>query len=130
MHTARHETTPFDPVAIFSRDDLQTNAGVCALINDVQVAVFYLPDESPALYAIHNWDPLGRANVLYRGIVGDIQGELVVASPLYKQHFSLQTGRCLEDPLIQVPLFEAQLDGDTVTVSLRRRKPAPVQDAE
>ncbi len=129
MPATPHVTTPFDPVAIFSRDDLVANAGVCALINDVQVAVFYLPDESPSLYAIHNWDPLGRANVLYRGILGDVEGELVVASPLYKQHFSLQTGRCLEDPVIQVPLFEASLDGDTVTVSLHRRKGALTQES-
>ena len=33
-----------------------------------------------------------------RGIVGDLQGEPVVASPIYKHHFSLITGRCLEDP--------------------------------
>lgn len=130
MHTTPHSPSPFEPVAIFSRHDLLANAGVCALINDVQVAVFYLPDESPMLYAIHNWDPLGRANVLYRGIVGDIEGELVVASPLYKQHFSLQTGRCLEDPVIQVPVYEAQLEGDTVTVSLRTRKPTLMQDTE
>lgn len=32
-----------------------------------------------------------------RGIIGDLQGERVIASPIYKQHFSLATGRCLED---------------------------------
>jgi nitrite reductase/ring-hydroxylating ferredoxin subunit len=33
----------------------------------------------------------------WRGIIGDLQGERVIASPIYKQHFSLATGRCLED---------------------------------
>ena len=32
-----------------------------------------------------------RANVLSRGLVGDLQGERVVASPIYKHHFSLRT---------------------------------------
>ena len=32
-----------------------------------------------------------------RGIVGDIKGVAVVASPVYKQHFSLKSGHCLED---------------------------------
>ena len=103
----------------FPRRELHDNAGVCALIDGVQVAVFYLPGETPALYALQNWDPLGRANVLYRGIVGDIDGELVVASPLYKQHFSLRTGRCLEEEDVSLPTYEAWLEDDTVIVTLR-----------
>lgn len=110
--------TPYDPIAVFERTQLQENAGVCALINDVQVAVFYLPKETPCVFALHNWDPVGKANVLYRGIVGDIGGERVVASPLYKHHFSLDTGRCLEDDAIRIPVYEAHLDGDTVTITL------------
>jgi nitrite reductase (NADH) small subunit len=80
------------------------------------VAVFYLPSENPQLYALGNWDPIGKANVLSRGIVGDLKGELVVASPLYKQHFVLATGVCLEDPEVSVPVYEVALDGDTVVV--------------
>ena len=49
-----------------------------------------------------NLDPFSRANVLSRGIVGDLKGELVVASPVYKQHFSLRTGQCVEDPDVRV----------------------------
>ncbi len=44
-----------------------------------------------------NQDPFSQAFVMSRGIIGDLQGERVVASPIYKQHFSLATGRCLED---------------------------------
>ena len=54
--------------------------------------------------------------MLSRGIFGDLKGELVVASPVYKQHFSLATGQCLEDPLVRVPVFAARLDGDTIMV--------------
>jgi NAD(P)H-dependent nitrite reductase small subunit len=79
-----------------------------------QVAVFRLDDDS--VYAIANHDPFSRANVLSRGIVGDLQGELVVASPVYKQHFSLASGRCLEDPAVRVPVFPVRLDGDVVWV--------------
>ena len=45
-----------------------------------------------------NHDPRSGANVIGRGIVGSVKGELVVASPLYKQHYCLRSGRCLEDP--------------------------------
>ena len=47
--------------------------------------------------------------MLSRGIVGDLKGELVVASPLYKQHFSLITGRCIEDVALSVPTYLTRL---------------------
>ena len=87
--------------------DLVPHAGVAAMLGDRQVALFYLPDESPSVYAIGNHDPIGGANVLSRGIVGDVGGELVVASPLYKQHFSLNSGRCLEQSDVAVPVYRA-----------------------
>ncbi len=75
---------------VCDRRDLVGNSGVVALVDDAQVALFYLPGhESQPLYAIDNRDPKSGANVLGRGIVGHLGGELVVASPLYKQHFRL-----------------------------------------
>jgi nitrite reductase (NADH) small subunit len=97
------------------RDDLVEGSGVCALVNGQQVAIFYLPDEQPALYAIDNFDPIGRANVLARGIVGDVRGELVVASPLYKEHFSLASGRCLEKDYT-VRAWPIRRNGDSIEV--------------
>jgi nitrite reductase (NADH) small subunit len=99
--------------------DLIENSGVCALVNGQQVALFYLPAENPPLYALDNWDPVGGAPVLSRGIVGDLQGELVVASPLYKQHFSLTSGRCLEQP-VAVRSWPVRIDGETVQVQQPR----------
>jgi Ferredoxin subunits of nitrite reductase and ring-hydroxylating dioxygenases len=52
--------------------------------------------------------------VLSRGIVGDLKGELVVASPLYKQHFSLASGKCLEDAAASVPTYKLRLEGENV----------------
>ncbi len=77
--------------------------GVAALIDGRQVALFRLPRGS--IYAIGNHDPFSGANVLSRGIVGDLKGELVVASPIYKQHFSLVSGQCLEKPEVNVPVY-------------------------
>jgi nitrite reductase (NADH) small subunit len=95
--------------------DLVAGSGVCALIDGRQVAIFYLPKELPTLYAIDNFDPIGGANVLARGIVGDVRGELVVASPLYKEHFSLSSGRCLEKDYA-VRVWPIRLSGDIVEV--------------
>jgi nitrite reductase (NADH) large subunit len=77
------------------------------------VAVFRVED---AVHAIGNHDPASGANVLSRGIVGDIGGEVVVASPIYKQHFSLVTGRCLEEPSLSVPVYLTRVVGSEVWV--------------
>lgn len=103
---------------ICDRKDLVANAGICALVGGQQIALFYLPKETPQIYAIGNWDPIGKANVLSRGIVGDISERLVVASPLYKQHFDLQTGECLEDNEQAVPVYSVELNADQVMLTL------------
>ena len=95
--------------------DLQPDSGVCALVDGQQVAVFFLAREQE-VYAINNYDPIGKANVLSRGIVGDIKGEPVVASPLYKQHFSLLTGTCLEDDTVKVPVFPIRIENGRVKI--------------
>lgn len=84
---------------VCSISDLVEYSGVSARVNGIQLALFLVPDAEPAVYALDNWCPAADANVLARGIVGDLNGELVVASPLYKEHFSLLTGQCLEKPL-------------------------------
>ena len=93
--------------------DLAANTGVCALHNNEQVAIFRIGKEQK-VYAISNYDPIGKANVLSRGIVGDIKGKLVVASPLYKQHFCLETGECLEEPENSVKAYAIRVEGDVV----------------
>lgn len=87
--------------------DILPFAGVCALIDGRQVAVFRTNDD--AVHAIDNCDPASGANVLSRGIVGDLKGEIVVASPLYKHHYSLATGQCLEDPEKFVNVYPARV---------------------
>jgi len=99
--------------------DLISNSGICVLLNEdsapEQVALFYLPETQEKVYAINNWDPIGQANVLSRGIVCSINDELTVASPLYKQHFSLTSGQCLEEDA-SVKTYNAIIKGDAVYI--------------
>ena len=83
-------------VEVCALDDITPNTGVAALVKDQQIAIFRVGSEK-RVYALSNQDPFSKAFVMSRGIIGDLQGERVVASPIYKQHFSLATGRCLED---------------------------------
>jgi nitrite reductase (NADH) small subunit len=48
-------------------------------------------------YAISNYDPFSKAYVLSRGLVGDKNGVIKIASPIYKNTFNLMTGQCFED---------------------------------
>ena len=114
--TARPNVDMKEWVAVCRLDDIVPNTGVCALAGGRQVAVFRLDDDS--VYALSNHDPFSRANVLSRGIVGDLKGELVVASPVYKQHFSLASGQCLEDPGVRVPVYPVRLEGEMVWVNV------------
>ncbi len=102
-----------DAVAVCRLSDIVPNTGVCALVNGRQVAIFRVED---GLYAIDNYDPFSRTNVLSRGIVGDLKGELVVASPVYKQHFSLKSGLCLEDPGVRIPVYPVRVEEETIWV--------------
>ncbi len=87
---------------------LQPNRGVAVLLPDgAQAALFRLSDGTFA--AVGNIDPIGRAAVISRGIVGDRSGEPTVASPLFKQVFSLLDGRCLDDPAHRLPVYEVRV---------------------
>ncbi len=95
-------------VDICEAGDITPGVGVCALHEGQQVAIF-VERISKQAYAIGNYDPIGKANVLSRGLTGCINGEIVVASPLYKQHFVLATGQCLEQPEISVPTYAVRI---------------------
>ena len=97
--------------------DLQENSGVCALVEDKQVAIFYMPKDN-AVYAIDNYDPFGKVHVLSRGLIGDIKGEPMVSSPLYKQHFSLKTGQCFEDETVKNDVYAIRIENNRVEISI------------
>lgn len=87
---------------VCSADSVLPFIGVRALLNGKQVAIFRVGE---SLYAIDAVDPFSKAAVLSRGLVGDLQNQLVVASPVFKQHFNLDTGVCLEYPTVAVATY-------------------------
>ena len=104
---------------VCEQQDLVSNSGVVVWLDGAQVALFYLPDaEGRSLYAIDNHDPQSGANVIGRGLVGSIKGDLVVASPIYKQHFRLEDGSCLEYPQQRLRVWPVRLNGGVVEVGL------------
>ena len=100
---------------ICSLKDLIPELGVSALINGEQVAIFRLKDNR--VYAIANYDPFSQANVLSRGLTCNLKGKTCVASPIYKQHFDLLTGQCLEDETVSIKIYSVKIEGEAVLVA-------------
>ena len=105
---------------VCAHEDLVLNSGVVALVENRQMALFCIGSKSgaPQLFAVDNRDPVSGANVIGRGLVGSLAGELVIASPLYKQHYRLEDGTCLEDPALKLRTWPVRLNGDVVEVDV------------
>ena len=99
--------------------DILPSMGRCALFIDKQIAIFRVSNltGTEEFYAIDNYCPFSNANTLSRGITGTIEGKIVIASPLYKQHFDLVTGICLEDESVKVNTYPVRLDGNTIQLA-------------
>ncbi|HEY4316162.1 MAG TPA: nitrite reductase small subunit NirD [Herbaspirillum sp.] len=108
-------------------DEIVPNTGVCALVEGEQIAVFHVRvndrgqaqtrPQADRYFAIQNVDPNSRVAVLSRGLVGNLGERIVVASPIYKQHFDLQTGECLEAPEHSVTAYPTRVEDGKVWVA-------------
>ena len=96
--------------------DILPDTGVCALVDGVHVAVFRI-GEGEQFFAIDNVDPKSGASVLSRGLTGSLGDRIVVASPIYKNHFDLRTGECLEAPQNSVRAHAVRVDDGRVLVA-------------
>ena len=97
-------------VTVCSITDLVTNSGVCALLKEQQIALFKIKNATDEqIFAVSNWDPIGKANVLYRGLLGSVQEAKVIISPLYKQRYCLESGQCLDDNAIKLVVYPVRI---------------------
>lgn len=101
---------------ICSVDDILPDTGVAARVGEHHIAVFRIGHER--FHAIDNVDPRSGASVLSRGLVGNLGERVVVASPLYKNHFDLTTGECLEAPEQSVRAHSVRVQDGRVLVAL------------
>ncbi|MBE0484339.1 MAG: nitrite reductase small subunit NirD [Bacterioplanes sp.] len=108
--------------AVCSVSDLVADSGIAVWTSAGPVAIFYLPYHLPALFVVSHTDPVTGANVMARGITGYLKGQPVVASPLYKEHYNLRTGVCLEDESVQLTTYSVLLDGDQIRLEVPQQK--------
>jgi nitrite reductase (NADH) small subunit len=106
-------------IKVCKTDDILPYSGVAAMIYGRQIAIFRLKNE---FYAISDFDPFSGAYVLSRGIVGDRAGVVKVASPIYKQSFSLLTGECLDDPTVKLPTYPLQVLDNVIYILVQTQQ--------
>ncbi|CCG87279.1 nitrite reductase large subunit NirB [Erwinia piriflorinigrans] len=104
---------------------IPANAGVAARLEGQQIALFHLPDHPQRVFALSNHEPGSDANVLARGLVGDVKGEPVIISPLYKRRFRLQDGCSIDDADTALRVWPVKIDNGRVWV---RKQPAAKAD--
>ncbi|MFN3881079.1 MAG: nitrite reductase small subunit NirD [Nitrincola lacisaponensis] len=103
-------------------EDLVAGSGVAVLVETQPVALFWLPDQQPAYYAVSHRDPFSGAEVLAHGLLCESDGQWSVASPLYKQHFSLADGQCLEDPNMRIRCWPVREQAGWIEIDLSGRQ--------
>ena len=100
---------------ICSVNDVLPGTGVGVRLPGGQAALFRTRDGN--FYALDNMDPFSHANVLSRGLLGSLGDKRVVASPLYKQHFDLETGQCIEDDSVKLTVYPVRVQGDVIELA-------------
>jgi len=101
---------------IIEKDKLIADTGVCALVSGKQVAIFF-DGKTDQLFALDNYCPASNANVLSRGLISSIRDILTVSSPLYKEHFNLTTGECLENSALSVAVYGIRVNQGIVEIA-------------
>lgn len=93
---------------VCKKDLMIPDTGLCVKgSNGEHIAVFW-EGATNQLFAISNQCPFANASVLSRGLLAEFSGKLTVASPVYKQHFDLKTGECLEDETVSLKTFQVR----------------------
>lgn len=110
--------------SVCSLEDLVPNSGIAALLpiqeqisehKNQQVALFWLPSED-TIFALDNYDPLSDTYLNARGLIGDIDGEPMLATPLYKHHYRLTDGQCLEDDSVNLKIWPVKVEDNKVMI--------------
>ncbi|PWL00489.1 nitrite reductase (NADH) large subunit [Pantoea allii] len=108
---------PADPwSAVCSLEAIPAGAGIGARLGSVRIALFRFGNDC---YALEDREPGSDASVLSRGILGDVAGEPVVISPIYKQRVRLRDGQSLDNPQHQLRCWPVKLEAGQVWVANR-----------
>ncbi|MCL6408461.1 nitrite reductase small subunit NirD, partial [Dickeya dadantii] len=123
LKPATHEA---EWIQVATLGDIPRHAGMAARLGQQQIALFHLPGSEQQVYALENHEPGSGANVLSRGLIGDVAGEPVVISPLYKKRFKLRDGVSPDDRALYVRAWPVRVEDDEIWVC---RQPLAVPES-
>ncbi len=98
-------------------DEVPPDGGKSLRYGATQIAIFNFANRGK-WYATQNVCPHRGDAVLARGLLGCHDGEAKVACPMHKKTFSLETGKGLSDPALQIHAFPVEIRSDDVWVKL------------
>jgi nitrite reductase (NADH) small subunit len=104
-------------------DDVSPGTGLAVLVEGEHIAI--VRTQGGLLAALSNFDPFSKAFVIARGLVDDRGRVPKIASPIYNQSFSLETGECLEDSNVRLAVFPIRVQGGRIQVALLAPVKAP-----
>ncbi|URQ62358.1 nitrite reductase large subunit NirB [Pantoea alhagi] len=105
---------PHEPWSdICTLEAIPPQAGIGARLGGQRIALFRFGD---VIYALDDNEPGTNASVMSRGILGDVAGEPIVISPLYKQRFRLRDGIALDGADLQLRCWPVRIVAGRVLV--------------
>ncbi|MEP3837615.1 MAG: nitrite reductase small subunit NirD [Algibacter sp.] len=115
----KYKTVKSDEVNVWFKaaniNDFPKDGGACVKYKDLQIAVFNF-NRLKTWYACQNLSPYKEEMVLSRGMIGDHNGEPMVACPLHKKTYSLETGENLNGDLEPIALYPIKIEGENVYI--------------
>jgi len=116
----RHQPEWRDVCAI---DDVLPGTAFPVLVGGQQIAV--VRTKRGSFSALSNFDPFSGAFVIARGVVSERDDEPNIASPIYEQRFSLETGECLQDRNVRLNVFPIRVRGGRIQIAVFDFSDAP-----
>ncbi len=112
--------------SICNETDINQDLPEAALLGTEQVAVVKAWDGK--IYVVSNVDPRTQQGVMSRGIVGDREVDgthrPTLASPIYKEVYDLETGKCYANDEYALPVYASRVTDGVIEVDLDSKNPA------
>ena len=104
-------------LAVCRVEDVPADGGACVMVGERQIAIFHFARRG-AWYAIDNRCPHWGEMVLWRGLLGEQDGEPKVACPMHKRTFALGDGRCLSGGASSVRTYPIEVGDGIVRIAV------------
>jgi len=97
-------------------DDVSPGTALPVLVEGEHIAI--VRTKGGQFSALSNFDPFSGAFVIARGVVNEHDEVPNIASPIYEQRFSLETGECLQDQRVRLNVFPVRVTDGRIQIAV------------